>query len=56
MWTVVNVDVHGDVFQEDSEEAKTPSCARQGPLGAGAILTPGWHDEPGGDLRPHVAD
>lgn len=56
MRKVVNVDVHGDVFQEDSEEAKMPSCARQRPLGAGAILTPGWHDEPGGDLRPHVAD
>lgn len=56
MWTVVNVDVRGDVFQEDSEEAKMPSCARQGLLGAGAILTPGWRDERGGDLRPHVAD
>lgn len=56
MWTVANVDVHGDVFQEDSEEAKTPSCARQRPLGAGAVITPGWPDERGRDLCPHVAD
>lgn len=53
---VVNVDVHGDVFQEDTEEAKAPSSAWQGPLGARDIIAPGWHNECGGDLRPHVAD
>lgn len=35
MWMVVNVDVHGDMFQEDREEAEMPSCARQGPRGLG---------------------
>lgn len=51
------VDIHGDVFQGDREEMKTPSCAQQGPLGFGAITAPpGRPDEHGETPGPQVTD